>query len=258
MTRLLEPAPQANLVWIDRVSSTNDVAEAIMAAFTEDDQTLADTVIIAGEQTRGQGRGANSWASPRGGLYATWMGWLPADVLGMLPVAAGLACARAVELAVPGLRVGLKWPNDLYVNGGKLGGVLCHARSGSGDAWVRVGFGINIATVPSLAPGDPVRPTSLAELGWAGEARSTAVALVGRFIQELPVALGSDGASRSEWISRSIHAPGDRLRLRLDHALVEGCFLGFAPDGSLELDVAGQTHRFASGELVLPLVPMGG
>lgn len=257
--RLVEPAPVANLVWFDALSSTNDVADRIMASFLEEeDPTLPHTVIVAGEQTGGHGRGANSWVSPRGGLYATWLGWLPTEVLAAVPMAAGLACARAIESVVPALEVGFKWPNDLFVEGCKLGGVLCHSRAGSEAAWVQVGFGINVAVVPSLGPDDPVRPTSLAEHGWAGDALGTGLRLVGEFVREFPQALDGGATLRDDWMARSVHAAGDRLTLRLDGTAVEGRFLGFAPDGSLRLDVGSEVRQFSSGELVLPLAPRGG
>lgn len=256
--RLLDEAPAANLVFLGTVDSTNDLAERIMAGFVEDDDpTLPETVLLAGSQRCGHGRGSNTWASPEGGLYATWLVWLPLEALATLPMAVGLACARAVEALLPGVAVGLKWPNDLYVGGRKLGGALCHARSATGQAWVRVGVGINVAVTPCLEPADPVRPVALSDLGWSGDVRAAVWALVSSFLADAHAALDDPEATRAEWVARSIHRPGDALRLRLDNAEVEGRFVGFAPEGSLELEVAGETRRFASGELVLPLAKGG-
>jgi BirA family transcriptional regulator, biotin operon repressor / biotin---[acetyl-CoA-carboxylase] ligase len=257
--RLLEPAPVANLVWLSAVDSTNDVAERFLDAWQEDDErTLPPTVIVAGMQTSGHGRATNPWVSPVGGLYATWVGWVDHGALAAVPMAAGVACARAVEDVLPGVRVGLKWPNDLYLDGCKLGGILCHSRVATGAAWVRIGFGINVALEPVLAVGDPVQPTSLARHGWQGDLRDTCWRLVGRFVAELERGLGSGEQLRTDWVSRSIHRPGDVLFLRRDGDVVEGRFVGFSPDGSLELEVGSEPRRFSSGELLLSLGTLGG
>ncbi len=93
------------------------------------------TVVTADEQSWGRGRGGRSWYSPRGA--GLWMSVLldapPGGVPGVVPLLAGVLVARAVE-DVSGIRVGLKWPNDLLVVAapssprlGKLGGVRAEA-----------------------------------------------------------------------------------------------------------------------------------
>jgi BirA family transcriptional regulator, biotin operon repressor / biotin---[acetyl-CoA-carboxylase] ligase len=256
--RLLDPAPAANLLLFSSLDSTNDMAERLMASWiAADEAPMPDTVVIAREQTTGHGQGSKQWASPRGGLYATWLGLVANEDLPMLPLAVGLACARAVEEVVPGVWVGLKWPNDLYVGSAKLGGILCHARTGNEGAWARVGFGINVATAPRLPAKDPVRTVCLADLGWTGDVQATTLALVGGFLRQVRAALAEPGTTRQEWVGRTIHRPGDALTLVQDGAEVHGRFVGFAPEGSLEIEVDDEVRRFASGELVLPLVSGG-
>ena len=64
-----------------------------------------------------------------------------------LSLAAGLALIEAVDVAVPGLPLMLKWPNDLLLGGAKLAGILLER---SGDRVV-AGFGVNLASAPSTA-----------------------------------------------------------------------------------------------------------
>ena len=63
-----------------------------------------------------------------------------------LSLAAGLALIEAVDVAVPGQPLMLKWPNDLMLGGKKLAGILLER---SGDR-VAVGFGVNLASAPAL------------------------------------------------------------------------------------------------------------
>jgi BirA family transcriptional regulator, biotin operon repressor / biotin---[acetyl-CoA-carboxylase] ligase len=124
----------------------------------------AGHVIVAGQQTAGHGRQGREWLSPVGGFYATFI--VPQDRL--IAVRAGLAVARAVaELSVP---VALKWPNDLLVEGRKLGGIGIEA--------VRqldlVGVGLNLVTSPLpdsvslLVLGVRVEPSALLHAIYSG------------------------------------------------------------------------------------------
>lgn len=252
--RLLDPAPPANLIWLDRVDSTNDVAARLLKTCEEADQEVTSaTVIVAGEQTRGHGRGDNAWVSPAGGLYCTWLGKVGANELTTLPMAVGVVCAESLEQVCPGLRVGLKWPNDLVHEGKKLGGAVCHAR-GSGDRMcVRIGVGINLEVTPRLARNDPTRAVSLRELGWKGKLAPTIWTIVGMLVDGLPGALDRPEDTRARWGERLIHRPGELLRVRLEERVVTGRFLSVTAAGHLEVEVEGHVEVLASGDLIGPL-----
>lgn len=65
--------------------------------------------------------------------------------LEFLSLRIGLAVVTAIESTIPGLRLGLKWPNDVMLGDRKAGGVLCEARwQGAQLGWVGVGVGINV------------------------------------------------------------------------------------------------------------------
>jgi BirA family biotin operon repressor/biotin-[acetyl-CoA-carboxylase] ligase len=105
------------------------------------------SAVIAGRQTAGRGTRGRAWSSAPGGL---WMSVIArphrTDALEALSLRVGLAAAAALETACPALpRLGLKWPNDIVVDGRKLAGILCEARWGGGRClWVVVGLGINV------------------------------------------------------------------------------------------------------------------
>ena len=124
------------------VSSTLDVANAIAA------DAPSGTVIVADEQTSGRGRHGRRWASPaRAGLWLTIIE-RPTDAraLDVLALRCGLYAAEALDALAAGA-IGVKWPNDLYVRGAKLAGILIETRwRGTSPEWVAIGFGLNIAS----------------------------------------------------------------------------------------------------------------
>lgn len=94
------------------------------------------TVIIADEQTAGQGRHGHSWHSERGsGIYLSIV--LPPTP--MLTLALGLATAEAITTAT-GIACDLRWPNDVMVGGNKVAGVLVQLVNGAAIG----GIGINV------------------------------------------------------------------------------------------------------------------
>lgn len=124
--------------------------------------------VLAEWQRAGRGRRGRRWLAPPGGGLALSLGFrfevgLPR--LGPLSLIAGLACADA--LSGQGVRgLGLKWPNDLVVDGRKLGGLLVELQgSVDGPCSVVTGIGVN-AWLPEAARSAIEQPVvDLAELG---------------------------------------------------------------------------------------------
>lgn len=116
------------------------------------------TCIVAHSQAEGRGRRGRSWVSlPDAGLWLTALVRPQArlDELSLAPLIAGIAVGRAVEqLGVTG--AGLKWPNDVLVEGRKLAGILVEAEAlASGHPWLLVGVGLNLAATATVAAALP-------------------------------------------------------------------------------------------------------
>lgn len=130
----------------ERVASTMDEAHTLGA-----DGAPAGTLVIADAQSAGRGRQGRAWRSaPGAGIWFTLVE-RPADAaaLEVLSIRAGLAIAPGLDAFAPA-RVRLKWPNDLYVSGRKLGGILIEARwRGERLDWVAIGVGINLRAPPN-------------------------------------------------------------------------------------------------------------
>ena len=126
------------------VTSTNDIAKDLAR------QGIGAAVVIAESQSAGRGRRGRSFLSPAGrGLYVSvlWRPLCSAEDLLPLTAMAAAAAAVAIEKAT-GAQVGIKWPNDLVLNGKKIAGLLTEpALNGDGSvAHVVLGLGLNVGT----------------------------------------------------------------------------------------------------------------
>lgn len=130
-----------NLAWVETIDSTQiEMCRLIRSGDT------SVTVLAAQEQTEGRGRFGRNWHSPLGECLAVSIGlfdytdWEKPELLGM---AIGLAAAQAFDLEIA-------WPNDLVLNGKKVGGVIAELAKNPIDQLVPVvGVGVNLS-VPSF------------------------------------------------------------------------------------------------------------
>ena len=125
----------------DETTSTLDVAHALAA-----EGAVAGTVVLADRQTAGRGRLGREWISAPGtGVWCTIIE-RPSDAraLDVLSLRVGMRIAAALD-APARERVRLKWPNDLVLGRGKLGGILIETRfAGTSPQWVAIGIGVNV------------------------------------------------------------------------------------------------------------------
>ncbi len=129
----------------DDVTSTLDVAHAIAPG------APSGTLVLAHRQTAGRGRHGRRWDSaPGAGIWLTLIE-RPSDprALDVLSLRCGLRAADALDTITGGV-ISLKWPNDLYLRGRKLAGILIETRwRGDAPDWVAIGFGLNVVA-PAL------------------------------------------------------------------------------------------------------------
>lgn len=121
----------------DTLPSTNDYCET--REFGE------DTAIIAREQTGGKGTKGRSFSSPRGGVYISLVRYYPckAENSFSLMIASCMAVVKTLELY--GVSAGVKWPNDVFLNGKKICGILIkNSFEGENVKKSITGIGVNV------------------------------------------------------------------------------------------------------------------
>lgn len=101
------------------------------------------TLVTAGEQTAGRGRQGRSWVAPPGSavLMSLVLRELEPGVA-LAPLAAAVAVCEAAEASAPSVECRVKWPNDVWVQGRKLAGILIEGRPQEG--WAVLGIGLNV------------------------------------------------------------------------------------------------------------------
>ncbi len=234
--------------------STHLLGRRIAREYSQESAWPPKADLLAWRQEAGQGRGGRSWSSPPGGVYATLIRPLTADVaLQTLPLKVATTLCEALNDDLDG-RCRLKWPNDLLVGGRKLGGILIDVASrgaapdGSSSAEAPglavVSFGVN-----HRHPDQP-GATSM-EREAAG--RTLLADLAVRLVEAVDGALEA-GPPVADVVGRyrqfSLHRPGDALRCRLRGDEVEGVFQGFDRHGFLRLEVGGEERLLTAGEII--------
>ncbi len=217
---------------------------------------VAPLLVLAEAQSSGRGRRGRSWASPYAenlyyslGLRVEGSAY-PLEGLSLSVGLAVLAALRESGCAA----VGLKWPNDLLVNGRKIAGVLLELSGDpAGSCQVVIGIGVNANMLPGRAEIDQPWTSLRQELG--GLADRTALALsLSRWLRhylDIHKVLGFADL-REEWEASHLWQ-GREVCLSAGARQVEGVVLGVDQQGAVRLNVAGEERSFSGGELSLRL-----
>lgn len=267
--RLVRPPPGLNLLLIQahlqprgqppdilclpEVDSTNDEAERQLAAGRP-----TPFVVLARRQTLGRGRFGRVWHSEdNGNLYASFV-FRPQLVPGRMQTFTLWMGANLCELVANFCRLqpGIKWPNDLYFAGRKLGGMLTEARIDSDQIRDLVfGLGLNVNSPPAALPAELARQaTTLASCaGRPLDLNRLTAAIIGRVL----TAYGRfvDGSYRETFAdlwNRYDLLRGQPVTLVEGGRRITGVAGGIDDEGSLLIrGENGRPQRFQAGEVTL-------
>lgn len=147
-------------IHLDTVDSTNTYAKAHAGEFPQHQISC----VYAEEQTAGRGRERKIWISPKGlNLYVTFFCTLPPNAPHLTSIGQVLALSCASVLLKYGLSPGLKWPNDIQLQGKKIAGILCETIFHPSLAHLFLGIGVNVNMDQSLLTQIDQPATSLSE-----------------------------------------------------------------------------------------------
>lgn len=220
-------------------------------------EALADPrpgrVVVADHQSAGLGRRGRTWSSPPGTGMAisVVIPGVPAEVLGWVPLAAGLALVRALTDSRWPVHALLKWPNDVLVVDGPRPGKLCGVLTQvAAPGTVVVGAGVNVDHAEDQLPVPSATSWRLARGGapLPDEAREAFLRDYLRRLAELHDHLAARrvGPVRAAYLDRSatvgrpvvVHLPGG--------GTARGRAVGLSPDGALVVEGAqGRTTHHA-------------
>jgi BirA family biotin operon repressor/biotin-[acetyl-CoA-carboxylase] ligase len=220
------------------LASTQDAAVA--AARAGEPGHLA---ILADRQTQGRGSRGRAWSSPAGNLSLSAMirPGRASPQPGFWALMAGTALHESValHLADPST-LRLKWPNDLLLDGAKLGGILIDSALAADGAldWVVIGLGVNLRAAPSIEgrttaslSGTPIAPPELAS----------------DILRHLDRWMATPFATlRDAWLDRA-HPIGTWLDIATGDGRHAGAFAGLADNGGLLL--SNRREPITTGEI---------
>lgn len=257
VSRLLETRVLGrDLVVVPEIDSTNTAMKQTYAAARGEGFAL-----IAGRQTAGRGRlGRAFFSPPDGGLYMSVLlrPRLPLAQLSFLTIAAAVAVCRAVEQTC-GFRPGIKWVNDVLMDGKKLCGILTEAaiegETGAID-YAIVGIGINLRLDRDALP-DEVRAVAgaLADFTAAPPRRAAlAAAVLGALEEAYLTLIAGDPGSLLDSYRALLCCLGQTVRVTSPAGSYDAVCLDVNDQGNLIVERAdGETVTLSSGEISIRL-----
>lgn len=236
------------VVYFDETDSTNTRAVELLAT----DQSLATPCLVYAEDQRaGRGRGDNRWWSADGSLTFSLVvdfraTGFSAQQKPLLPLLTGMAIVQAGESVTPVGNYSLKWPNDVYLAGRKLAGVLTEVPSQSADQAV-IGIGLNVNNRFADAP-DDLKATCISLADRSGMQHDR-IEILRKFLDRFDSLISSFAAGNSfldDW-PRYCMLTGKKVTLQTGNDQVTGICHGVDEAGALVLEIDGERKRFFGG-----------
>jgi BirA family transcriptional regulator, biotin operon repressor / biotin---[acetyl-CoA-carboxylase] ligase len=204
------------------------------------------SIVIARRQADGRGRQGRSWYGD-GGLIMSWtISPVPRNHASRLAVWTGLMVVEAVR-EITGEDVRLKWPNDLWLHGRKLGGMILDLVQRGPERLLVAGLGINIGKWPDTVPDEVlVRATKLDE----GVRLSVLIAaILNRHDRERPRFLEEGWPAFRKRLDELDVLRGRTIELRDARGVHQATALGIDDDGALLVDINGQQETVLAGDV---------
>jgi BirA family biotin operon repressor/biotin-[acetyl-CoA-carboxylase] ligase len=238
----------------DEIASTNDAALALATTHASSQPLL----ISARRQTAGRGRGTHAWWSADGALMFSLLltpaaHRLDRQRMPQVSLVAALATADVLTELAPSHSVQVKWPNDVFLAGHKVCGILAEVPAnalGSAQRMV-LGLGLNVNNSFAAAPRELREiATSLVDTtATPHELSSVLIAWLRHFEDRLgALAQGDGGRLVDDWAQRCL-LTGRHVELTLGARTVAGLCRGIDRTGHLLLEIGGQLQAFAGGTI---------
>lgn len=235
----------------DTIDSTNRFAKRMAAQGSPE-----GTLVYAEQQTAGRGRWSRTWDSPRAnGLWFSLVlrpkkRYKSLTCLTLL----GATSVALVMERVTGLKVMVKWPNDIYYQGKKLAGILTEVSQNQRDVLYAVmGIGLNVTQVEEDFPAE-IREKAIS-LNMVTHTCHDRLALLTDILMQLEhdyrkAETNGFDFVLNRWVSRSFIL-GREVLIRVNSHSMKGMVRGFYSNGDIILAADdGREHRFSDGEIV--------
>ena len=247
----VEKVEGCTITFYESLSSTMDKARSCVEAGVED-----ATVIVALAQTAGRGRLQRKWVFESGNVYMTYITY-PHCSMAKAVELSFLSCLAVGDVIRQNLSsrhtLAYKWPNDLFLNGKKVGGILLETvlDEGGNLKAILIGMGLNLASCPdsiSLL----YETTSVRDEGIELDRDDVIRAIASRLRMRLALwATTPFEDLREEWMAHA-YKLGERISVNG----LEGLHRGIDSAGALRIETDdGALHTVTAGDVIFPTAP---
>ncbi|MDT3337923.1 bifunctional biotin--[acetyl-CoA-carboxylase] ligase/biotin operon repressor BirA [Shewanella sp. SP1S1-7] len=234
--------------YFDEIASTN----GFMLSHTT--ELKNGDVCVAEYQSAGRGRRGRTWVSPYGHhLYFSLFWTFPQGMAQAMGLSLVVACTLVEVLKSFGVEnIGVKWPNDIYLDNKKLAGILIEM-SGQADSQCQliIGVGVNMAMSEEQGKGIDQPWSDLSDLVDMPDKTALIIELQKQLKRDIQL-FEREGlaAFKARWQAADLFY-GREIRLLMGEKSVEGICRGVDEQGAVLLETADDVQAFIGGEISL-------
>jgi BirA family biotin operon repressor/biotin-[acetyl-CoA-carboxylase] ligase len=248
LARLTAETRIARVESLAEISSTND--RALELAKTRGAET--PLLVLADRQTAGRGRGGNRWWTGEGSLAFSVLFDNPMQndfsASPLIGLVAALAIVETVRSILPGCEIGLHWPNDVFITGRKIAGILVEVTP---DRKTVIGIGLNVNNTTADAPEElQATATTLFDVTQQQQDRtSILISLLNQLERFLDLAR-SEPKKLATLADASCLQKDRLLHLQWGATIHTGRCLGLDGTGAILLETTNGPQAFPAGILI--------
>ena len=232
--------------FLPHTSSTNTAAWTFI-----NNGSLHGLVVFTDDQRSGRGRRNSKWISLKEKSLTFSVVINPdlsGEELGLLPLLTGISIVKAIK-KLSDLQPGLKWPNDIFLNGKKVGGILIESKTISDKFFTVIGIGLNVNEKLDELP--EIIKKSSTSLFIESKIILNREELLANILMELEQLLTqSEKEIIPLWEGYCIHCDST-ISFHLENKIITGNFLGISSKGHAQIFTNGKTKEYSTGVLTL-------
>ncbi len=243
----------AQLYYFDEINSTNTFLLSQSSSLQGLKNRCNQFIIcIAHEQTHGRGRADHAWIASKEDMIFSLGFMLPTADIGCLSLMIAILIAEAV-IALGGPKLDIKWPNDLYYQNKKCGGILVESLDSAGMAYIVIGVGLNGCEQINT---DLIQSPASSLFLWRRSAKLSKIEITSFLINHIILGLVNDKKSRVEVLIKKWptydFCYGKKVKIIQPQHVIMGIAQGIDENGYLQLldmNGDGRQHAINSGSL---------
>ena len=244
--------------FLEATPSTNDCAKQLIQQPGLVDNLLKECpkLVLTNCQTAGRGQKNRNWWSGQGSLTISLIETLPEPTPHLTSgLATALSLAQLISDIDYDIKPHIKWPNDLFVNGRKMGGILIESVRHQRIGFKIVGIGINVNNSLKHLPA-AVQESAITLREVTGQHHDMTSFLLRLLDHYFAIQKRCQKESKQvvqDCLDRSLHTLGETLDFRLPNGQrINGKFAGYSERGGILIDQTGDPIEYLSGTIDLP------